>query len=81
LIKSRTTRQILRIQKKSALPSDAEVTFLLQANAQDTSWKMELAHRIAQNGGTKKKGLSTLRTSQALVITIHDPDVYEAYQE
>ena len=70
-----------RHSKKTICPSDAEVNILLQANAQDTSWRMELAHRNHAAWWNKEKGLSAVCTPQALTISIHDPDVYKAYQE
>ena len=70
-----------RDPKKTICPSDAEVDVLLKANAQNGPWKMELARRNHAAWWNKEKGLSAVRTPQALTISIHDPDVYEAYQE
>ena len=60
--------------KKTICPSDAEVDILLQANAQDGPWKMELARRNHAMWWNKERGLSAFRTPQELVISIHDPD-------
>ena len=67
--------------KKTICPSDAEVDILLQANAQDGPWKMELARRNHAIWWNKERGLSAFRTPQELVISIHDPIAYKAYQE
>jgi len=67
--------------KKTICPSDAEAYILLQANAQDSSWKMELARRNHAIWWNKDRGLAASRTPQELVISIHDPIVYKAYQE
>ena len=67
--------------KKTICPSDAEVNILLQANAQDGPWKMELSRRNHAIWWNKERGLSALRTPQELVISIHDPIAYKAYQE
>jgi len=67
--------------KKTICPSDAEVDILLQANAQESSWEMELAHRNHTMWWNKERALSALRTPQELVISIHDPIAYKAYQE
>jgi hypothetical protein len=67
--------------KKTICPTDAEVDILLQANAQDGPWKMELARRNHAMWWNKERGLSAIRTPQELVIGIHHPDTYKAYQE
>ena len=67
--------------KKTICPSDAEVDILLQANAQDGPWKMELARRNHAMWWNKERGLSASRTPQELVISIHDPNAYKAYEE
>jgi hypothetical protein len=67
--------------KKTICPSDAEVEILLQANAQDGPWKMELARRNHAIWWNEERGLSASRTPQELVISIHHPDTYKAYQE
>jgi hypothetical protein len=67
--------------KKTIAPPDAEVDILLQANAQDTSWKMEFARRNHAIWWNKERGLSAVRTPQELVISVHDPSAYKAYQE
>ena len=67
--------------KKTICPSDAEVHILLEANAQDSSWKMELARRNHAMWWNKERGLAASRTPQDLVISIHHPDTYKAYQE
>jgi hypothetical protein len=67
--------------KKTICPSDAEVDILLQANAQDGPWKMELARRNHAMWWNKERGLSAVRTPQELVISIDHPDTYKAYQE
>ena len=67
--------------KKTICPSDAEVDILLQANAHDGSWKMELAHRNHAMWWNKERGLAASRSPQELVISIHHPDTYKAYQE
>ena len=50
--------------KKTICPSDAEVDILLQANAHDGSWKMELAHRNHAMWWNKERGLAASRTPQ-----------------
>ena len=67
--------------KKTICPSDAEVDILLQANAQEGPWKMELARRNHAIWWNKDRGLAASRTPQELVISIHYPDTYKAYQE
>ena len=67
--------------KKTICPSDAEIEILLLANAHDGSWKMELAHRGHAIWWNKERGLSASRTPQELVISIHHPDTYKAYEE
>jgi|SRR5271165_1540283 len=67
--------------KKTICPSDAEVNILLRANAQDTSWELELAQRRDALWSNREKGLSASRTPQELAISIHHPDTYKAYQE
>jgi hypothetical protein len=67
--------------KKSVRPSDAEVNILLRANAPDTSWEVEVAHRHDVLWKNKQKGLSAFRTQNALTISIFDPIAYKAYHE
>jgi hypothetical protein len=67
--------------KKTICPSDAEVDILLQANAQDGQWKMEVSYRNHTMLWNKERGLSAFRTPQELVISIHDPIVYKTYHE
>ena len=67
--------------KKTICPSDAEIEILLLANAHDGSWKMELARRNHAIWWNKERGLSASRTPEELVISIHNPDTYKAYQE
>jgi hypothetical protein len=67
--------------KKLISPSDAEVNILLRANAQDTSWELELIHRHDAMWRNKERGLSAFRTPQALTISIADPAAYKAYHE
>ena len=67
--------------KKTICPSDAEIEILLLANAHDGSWKMELARRNHAIWWNKERGLSASRTPQELVISIHHPDTYKAYEE
>jgi hypothetical protein len=67
--------------KNTICPSDAEVDLLLLANAHGGSWKMELAHRNHAIWWSKERGLSASRTPQELVISIHHPDTYKAYEE
>ena len=67
--------------KKTICPTDAEVDILLQANSQDGPWKMELARRNHAMWWNKERGLTASRTPQELVISIHHPDTYKAYQE
>ena len=67
--------------KKKICPSDAEVEILLQANAQNGPWKMELARRNHAIWWNKDRGLAASRTPQELVISIHHPDTYKAYHE
>ena len=67
--------------KKTICPSDAEVHILLQANAQGSSWKMELARLNHAMWWNKERGLAASRTPKELVISIHHPDTYKAYQE
>jgi len=74
-------RTDLKDSKKTICPSDAEVDILLQANAHEGSWKMELARRNHAIWWNEERGLSASRTPQELVISIHHPDTYKAYQE
>ena len=67
--------------KKTICPSNAEVDILLQASARGGSWKMELARRNHAIWWNKERGLSAARTPQELVISIHQPDTYKAYEE
>ena len=67
--------------KKTICPSDAEVDILLKANAQNGPWKMELARRNHAIWWNEERGLYAVRTPQELVISIHHPSVYKAYQE
>ena len=67
--------------KKKLCPSDAEIEILLLANAHDGSWKMELARRNHAIWWNKERGLSASRSPQELVISIHHPDTYKAYEE
>jgi hypothetical protein len=67
--------------RKSVSPTEAEVNILLRANAQDTSWELELAHRHDALWRSKEKGLSAFRTPQSLTISIADPAAYRAYHE
>ena len=67
--------------KKTICPSDPEVDILLQANAHGGEWKMELARRNHVIWWNKERGLSASRTPQELVISIHHPDTYKAYEE
>jgi hypothetical protein len=67
--------------KKTISPSDAEVHILLQANAQDSQWKMEVSYRNHAMWWNEERGLSALRSPQELVISIHDSIAYKAYQE
>ena len=67
--------------KKSASPSEAETMILLQANAQDTPWELGLSQHHSELWWNKGKGLSGLRTLQALTISIDDPAAYKAYHE
>jgi hypothetical protein len=71
----------LKDSKKTISPSDAEVNILLQANAQDSQWKMEVSYRNHTMWWNKERGLSALRSPQELVISIHDPIAYKANQE
>ena len=67
--------------KKTIGPSEAEVNILLRANAQDTTWELELAQRGDTLWRNREKGLSAFRTPQALTISIADPAAYKAFQE
>jgi hypothetical protein len=67
--------------KKTICPSEAEVNILLRANAQDTTWELELAQRGDTLWRNRKKGLSAFRTPQALTISIADPAAYKAFHE
>ena len=67
--------------RKSVSPTDAEVSILLQVNAPDTSWQLELAHRHDALWRNKEKGLSAFRTPQALTISIADPIAYKSHHE
>ena len=67
--------------KKTICPSDTEIEILLLANAHGGSWKMELARRNHAIWWNKERGLSASRTPQELVISIHHPDTYKAYEE
>ena len=67
--------------KKTICPSNAEVDILLQASARGGSWKMELARRNHAIWWNQERGLSASRTPEELVISIHHPDTYKAYQE
>jgi len=67
--------------KKTICPSDAEVNILLRANAQDTSWELELAQRRDALWSNREKGLSAFRTPKALTISIADPAAYKAFHE
>jgi hypothetical protein len=67
--------------KKTICPTNAEVDILLQANARGGSWKMELALRNHAIWWNRERGLSAARTPQELVISIHQPDTYKAYEE
>jgi hypothetical protein len=71
----------LKDSKKTISPSDAEVNIFLQANAQDSQWKMEVSYRNHTMWWNKERGLSALRSPQELVISIHDPVAYKANQE
>jgi hypothetical protein len=70
-----------KASKKTICPSDPEVEILLQANAHGGEWKMELARRNHVIWWNKERGLSASRTPEELVISIHNPDTYKAYQE
>ena len=74
-------RTDLKDSKKTICPSDAEIEILLLANAHDGSWKMELARRNHAIWWNKERGLSASRTPQELIISIHHPDTYRAYEE
>jgi hypothetical protein len=67
--------------KRTICPSDAEAEMLLRLNAHGGSWKMELARRNHAIWWNKERGLSAARTPQELVISIHQPDTYKAYEE
>ena len=67
--------------KKTICPSEAEANILLRANAQDTTWELELAQRGDALWRNKEKGLSAFRTPQALTISIADPAAYKAFHE
>jgi hypothetical protein len=67
--------------KKSVCPTDAEVRILLRANAQDTLWEFEVAHRHDALWRNKEKGLSAFRNQQALTISVSDPIAYQAQHE
>jgi hypothetical protein len=67
--------------KKSVCPTDAEVRILVQANAQDTLWEFEAAHRRDALWRNKEKGLSAFRAQQALTISASDPIAYKAHHE
>jgi hypothetical protein len=67
--------------KRTISPSDAEVDVLLQVNAHGGSWKMELALQNHAMWWNKERGLSASRTPQELVISIHHPDTYKAYED
>jgi hypothetical protein len=67
--------------KKTICPSEAEVSILLRANAQDTTWELELAQRGDTLWRNREKGLSAFRTPQALTISVADPAAYKAFHE
>jgi hypothetical protein len=67
--------------KKSVSPSEAETMILLQVNAQDTPWELGLSQHHSELWWNKGKGLSGLRTLQALTISIDDPAANKAYHE
>lgn len=75
------SRKDAKDSKKSVRPTDAEVDILLRANAQDTSWDFEVAHRHDVLWRNTEKGLSALRTQQALTISIADPIAYKSHHE
>jgi hypothetical protein len=54
---------------------------LLQVNAKDTPWELGLSQHHSELWWNKGKGLSGLRTLQALTISIDDPAAYKAYHE
>ena len=67
--------------KKTSCPSEAEVNILLRANAQDTTWEVELAQLGDTLWRNREKGLSAFRTPRALTISIADPAAYKAFHE
>ena len=67
--------------KKTICPSDAEMNILLLANAQDTSWELELAQGRDALWSNREKGLSAFRNAQALTISVADPAAYKAFHE
>jgi hypothetical protein len=67
--------------KKTICPSDAEMNILLLANAQDTSWELELAQGRDALWSNREKGLSAFRNAQALTISVADPAAYKVFHE
>ena len=67
--------------QKTICPSDAEMNSLLRANAQDTSWELELAQGRDALWSNREKGLSAFRNAQALTINVADPAAYKAFHE
>ena len=68
--------------KKTICPSDAEVDILLQANAQDGPWKMELARRNHAIVVEQRKRIVRVPHSSGAGHK-HPPiqTAYKAYQE
>jgi hypothetical protein len=74
-------RTSVKNSKRHVCPSDAEVQFLLKANAPNSKWELQGSYWQHALWVNREHGLFASRTKRALTIAISDPAVFQGYHE